>query len=132
MGDTLKTGEVNFDVSYSPDPLNVKTSVSIDDTTVKVTINDVPKLDVTLKPKFSWNPVNDILTCVTSIANLFSSQISDKIVDEVKGISVDLYTIPPINVDQSGVSLTITPSNLKLENNNGLLMVSGDIDVTGL
>ena len=132
MGDTLKTGEVNFDVSYSPDPLNVNTSVSIDDTTVKVTINDVPKLDVTLKPTFSWNPVNDILTCVTSIANLFSSQISDKIVDEVKGISVDLYTIPPIHVDQSGISLTITPSNLKLENNNGLLMVSGDIDVTGL
>ncbi|WP_263081081.1 hypothetical protein [Endozoicomonas sp. Mp262] len=132
MGDPLKTGEVNYKVSYSPNPLTVNTSLSINNTTVKVTINDVPKLDVTLTPQYSWNPVNDVLTSIGSLANLFSSEISGKIVDEIKGVSVDIYTIPDITIDQSGVNLTLSPSNLKLENSNGLMMVSGDISVSGL
>ncbi|MCY4045401.1 MAG: hypothetical protein OXE99_09995 [Cellvibrionales bacterium] len=132
MSGPLKTGEVNYDISYSPDPLVVNTTVSIDDTTLKVTIDSVPDLSVTLTPKLTWNPVNDIFTCVLSIANLFSSEISSKVESEVKGVAINLYTLPPVTIDEQGVNVTLTPSDLSLENHEGLLMVSGDIDVSGL
>ena len=129
MGD-LKTGEMSYDINTSPDPLVVDIAVSVDNVTVKVEVTDVPDFKVTLKPKFSWNPVNDILTAAGAIANLFSSQISDKVVSEVKGYTTDIYTVPDIPVDQQGVKLTLAPSNLKLSNQNGMLMVTGTISVS--
>ena len=130
MGGKLKTGEVTYDINISPNPLVVDTSLSIDDVTVKVKVEDVPGFKVSLKPKFSWNPVNDILTATGTIANLFSSQISEKVVAAIKGYSVDVYTVPDIPVDQQGVKLTLSPANLELSNQNGMLMVTGTINVS--
>ena len=132
MSDLLKTVEVSYGVSYSPNPLVIDTSLSIDDTAVKVTIDDVPNLDVTLTPKPSGNPINDVMTAIGSLGNLFSSQISDKVVSEVKGVSITVFNVSDITVDQSGINLTLSPDNLVLDNHNGMMMVSGDINVTGL
>ena len=130
MSDTLKTGEVNYEVSYSPDPLVIKTNLSSEDKKIKAKIDDVPNLSVTLEPKFSWNPVNALLTAAGSLANAFKSEISSKIVSDLKGKSIDIYTIPDIDIDPEGIKLTLSPSNIKVENKNGLLMVSGDIDIS--
>jgi hypothetical protein len=131
MSDTLKTGEINYDVNYSPDPLVINTTLSCEDKKIKVKIDGIPNLKVVLTPKFSWNPVNDILTAVGSLVNLFSSEILSVIVAKAKGISVDVYTIPDIPIDPEGIHLTLSPSNIKFENANGFLMVSADIDISG-
>ncbi|WP_424101147.1 hypothetical protein [Moorena producens] len=131
MSDILKTFEVNYDVSYSPNPLVINTKITSENNTIKVKIDDVPNLSVTLTPKVSGNPVNDILTAVGSLGNLFQEEISKKIVSEAKGISADIYTISDISIDPEGIQLKLSPSNVTIENDNGLLMVSGDIDISG-
>lgn len=130
MGD-FKTGEMTFDIKIDPNPMVVDTSVSIHNVTVKVKVEDVPGFKVSLEPKFSWNPVNDILTAAGTIANLFSSQISDKVVTAVKGYSVDVFTVPDISVDKRGINLILSPGNLELSNEKGMLMVTGTISISG-
>ncbi|MDJ0676702.1 MAG: hypothetical protein QNJ36_15210 [Calothrix sp. MO_167.B42] len=133
MSDTLKTGEVNYDVSYSPDPLVIDIKLSSENKKIKVKIDDVPGLKVMLEPKFTtWNPVNNILTAVGSLTSILASEIPWALSKLVKLIPpIDVYNVPDIPIDPAGVKLKISPSNIKLENENGLLMVSGDIDISG-
>lgn len=130
MGEPLKTGEVNYTVNISPSPLVVQAKLAFDNTKLSASVTAIPGLSVTLTPKFSWNPVNDVLTAIGSLANVFSGKISDAITNAAVGKSVDLVTVPDIPLNYEGISLKLSPSNLAFSNEQGLLMVTGDFSIS--
>ncbi len=134
MGTPLKTGEVNYDVSITPEPLVVKTALSTvnenGEESIQLSVTDIPGLNISLKPIYDWNPVNDLLTLIGTVANTMSSSASSAIVTLAKGYQKSIVAIKPIPIDKDGINLTVTPSNVVLENFNGYLMVGGDVAIS--
>ncbi len=130
MGQPLKTGEIEYTVSVSPNPLVVVAGITFNNTKLSASVTDVPNLSVTLVPKFSWNPVNAVLTIIGSLANAFKGKISDRIKKEVVGKSIDIVTVPDIPLSHEGIGITLSPSNLSFSKNEGFLMITGDYTIS--
>lgn len=131
MSEPLKTGTISYDISVSPTPLVINVGLSVVTSDVKVNIVDVPNLSVKLSPKYSWNPIDDLLTTVGLLANAFSSKISSAIVDKIKGVSIKVHTVQPVTVGQGGISLTFAPSDIKLSNDGkGNLQITADLSIS--
>jgi hypothetical protein len=131
MNDPLKTGTVSYDVSVSPSPLAINVRLGIQANIISLKIDDVPGLGIRLNPKYSWNPVDDLLTDLGTLANLFTSAIASAVKTKLVGVSVNVYTVQPIKIADAGIALTFTPSNVTINNDGkGMLLVSSDISVS--
>jgi hypothetical protein len=103
----------------------------ISNTTVSVTLSGVPNLAVTASPRFSGNPFTSAMSVVlTPIANAITLSLGAFAGQLINGRSFDITTVQPVSFNVQGVAGTVKPVNLSVSNFNGLLKISGDVQVS--
>ena len=121
---------VSYDMHYTPNPIGVNLSIQLSGTTVKVSITNVPGVLVTATPHYSANIASDILSTIgTPMANAITTSAGAFATGVLQNKSFDIYTIPAIGLSISGVSVHLNPGNLALGSFNGMLMLTGDLDL---
>ena len=127
LPDTIR---VSYDISYTPNPINVTAGVSADGTKIKLKVADISDLSIDLKP----NDADGITTEIQSgllwpLAKIMSGVIANAIEDAVKGQEVDVYQVNDIPVNAGGVSIVLSPKQIDFGAHNGYLMISGKLDI---
>jgi hypothetical protein len=121
---------VNYSIQYSPNPVGVNLSLSIANTTVRVSLGGVPPLAVTATPNFSGNILESAISAVaTPLANAVTLSLGAFAGNLINGRSFDVASVPPVSFNIQGASGTLTPSNLSVSNFNGQLKISGDVSI---
>ncbi|MCP4217039.1 MAG: hypothetical protein GY765_20495 [bacterium] len=120
---------VNYNVSTSPSQIGANVKVSISNTTLKAKLQDVGNFGFNITP--TGNVAEEIISGVAwPIANIVAASLKGYVIDAIIGTSMDLTTIPSIPVTVEGTTITIQPANMGLSNYNGMLMITGDVNLS--
>jgi len=121
---------VSYSINYSPNPVGVNLNLSISGGTVAVTLSGVPPLAVTASPSFSGNILTSALSAVTTpLANAITLSLGAFAGNLMNGRSYNIADIPAVPFNIAGLAGTLKPSGLSLSNFNGMLKISGDVQL---
>jgi hypothetical protein len=122
---------VDFNLHHTPNPIGVNVAVELKENKITVTLVDIPVILVTASPNFSGNIATGIISSlVTPIANGLTIAISSFASSLLSNKRFDVASVPTFNFDVSGGKVRLEPQHLKLENFNGGLMLSGNLNIS--
>ena len=121
---------VNYDLHYTPDPIDFSLQLYGDGAEIKVKMEDVPKVVVVATPSYSEDIGSDILSTIgTPMADMVSASLgafTNKLLD---GMGFTITTVPSIDLNVEGKKITLTPGKIEVSNYNGMLMATGTVDI---
>lgn len=126
----MATIGVNFDLNHYPNPIALNLAVQLNNKTLSIVPVDIPRITVTATPRYSGSIVDSIIsTVVTPIANIVTGSLGMFASEIFGGKSFDVFDVPDMSFNAPGMTITIKPAHLSVDNFNGMLMISGDVDI---
>ncbi len=123
---------VSYDVHLMPSTPTVPLRLSTRGTQLRVSVIDVPTVTIALTPNYSGNVLTGIIsTFATPVMNAVTLTMSAAVTSIIQeGPTFDVAKIESQSLTVEGVQITLTPSNLNLSNYNGMLKISGSLDIS--
>jgi hypothetical protein len=120
---------ISYEAHAEPNPISFNVAVGVSGTQVHATVGDVQPFVAVLKP--TGNIAQVILSGaawpLAQTIGVALPPLATRIVHQLPTIRIT--TIDPIASTVDGEHITITPSNLTIADWNGMLMISGAVDI---
>ena len=115
-----------------PSPIGVNFSLSMSHTILRATIRDIDSFILRLEP--SGNVSEEILSGIAwPVAQTMAAAAPSLLKDSLlKGKTFDAFTLSATTLTVEGEHVMVTPGNLSVSNFNGMLMVQGTLNVSGV
>jgi hypothetical protein len=120
---------ISYEAHAQPNPVSFHVSVSVSGTQIYATASDVEPFVAVLKP--TGNIAQVILSAagwpLAQTIGVALPPLATRIVHELPRIKVG--SVDPIASAIDGEAITITPRNLSIADFNGMLLISGVVDI---
>ena len=120
---------INYDATVKPSPVRTRLSLGFSNTTLQARVASIDPFIMELKP--SGNIVEEVVSTVAyPLAQSLGVILPLSARSLIEGFTLDVLTIEPSTQTIMGEQVTVGPGNIRISNNNGMLMVLAQVKIT--
>jgi hypothetical protein len=123
--------QIGFDYNAEPIPSKVgaRFGLGVSNTTIRVTVKSVDSFIIKVTP--TGDVPSEILSGVAEpLAQTLGVTLAPLARHLIEGVHMDVLTIHPATHEVDGEKVTVSPADLSISEDNGMLKVSASLNVT--